>query len=375
MGQKVEFTVEAFAGEVFNGTISFINPVVDPLTRTIKIRVIASNKNLLLKPDMFVKARAKAPVSKSGKVKNNSLRGKWISPMHPQIIKDGPGTCDICGMPLVPAESLGYVTSGYENVNPLLIPATAPLLTGERAIVYIEVSNDSTGGSYEGREVVLGPRVNDFYIIKTGLTEGENIVVNGAFRIDSELQIRAKPSMMSSKGGTVPTGHSSHAGTDIPAAKIDTAPAIVNLPVTPVFREGLNKFFETYFSAAEALTKDDLSAAKVAFNKIELTRAEVKAGTGKSYEAWQSASKALIVALEHKNHIETIADARTILEKLSTQIIMLNRHYSGKLGGERFVAFCPMAFDNKGAYWLQKNKTIINPYFGPKMLHCGEIRE
>jgi len=377
MGQKVEFTVEAFAGETFNGTISFINPVVDPLTRTIKVRVIASNKNLLLKPDMFVKARAKAQVSQSGKVKNNSLRGKWISPMHPQIIKDGPGTCDICGMPLVPAESLGYVTSGYENVNPLLIPATAPLLTGERAVVYVEVSADSTGARYEGREVVLGPRVNDYYIVKSGLAEGENIVVNGAFRIDSELQIRAKPSMMSPKGGTKPSEHNTpvNAGAVVSAAKAETVPAIVNMPVTTAFSEGLTKLFATYFSTAEALTKDDLSAAKAGFDKVEQIRKEVTSEPGKPYEAWHSANKALSAALEHRGHTETIADARALLEKLSTQMIMLNRHYGSKIDGERFVAFCPMAFDNKGAYWLQKNKTIINPYFGPKMLHCGEIRE
>jgi Cu(I)/Ag(I) efflux system membrane fusion protein len=39
------------------------------------------------------------------------------------------------------------------------------------------------------------------------------------------------------------------------------------------------------------------------------------------------------------------------------------------------LAFCPMAFGNKGAYWLQTEKKIRNPYFGTKMLGCGEIKE
>jgi Cu(I)/Ag(I) efflux system membrane fusion protein len=377
LGQRVEFTVEAFAGETFSGTISLIDPVVDPLTRTVKIRVIANNKDLRLKPDMFVKGRAKAQVSQSGKVKSISLRGKWISPMHPQIVKDGPGTCDICGMPLVPAESLGYVTSGYENVNPLIIPATAPLLTGERAIVYIEVTTDSTGSSYEGREVVLGPRVNDYYVVKSGLAEGEMIVVNGAFRIDSELQIHAKPSMMSPDKGFAQTGHSahgSHSATET-VKKADPVPAIVDSPVSSEFIAGLAKLMDTYFNAAEALAKDDLTAVKGAFDNAEKARSAVKTETGKVYGAWSSASKVIAGAMAHRAHLETIADARVLFEQFSTQVIILYRHYGKAIGSERFVAFCPMAFDNKGAYWLQKEETINNPYFGPKMLRCGEIRK
>ncbi|MCE7909965.1 MAG: DUF3347 domain-containing protein, partial [Candidatus Omnitrophica bacterium COP1] len=38
-------------------------------------------------------------------------------------------------------------------------------------------------------------------------------------------------------------------------------------------------------------------------------------------------------------------------------------------------SFCPMAFDNKGAYWIQTGDIIANPYFGSKMLRCGEIRK
>jgi Cu(I)/Ag(I) efflux system membrane fusion protein len=107
LGQKVEFTVEAFPGQTFTGTVSFVDPVVSPQTRTAKVRAIVDNSDGRLKPDMFVKAIILAQLSKSGDVKNAYLRGKWISPMHPQIVKDGPGTCDICGMPLVRAEELG----------------------------------------------------------------------------------------------------------------------------------------------------------------------------------------------------------------------------------------------------------------------------
>lgn len=195
LGQKVTFTVEAFPGQRFSGTVSFIDQVVDATTRTVTIRVIVANADGRLKPDMFVKAQVNVSLAKTGAVKNNDFRGKWLCPMHLQIVKKAPGTCPICGMPLVRAEELGYVTSGFENVNPLVIPATAPLYTGERSLVYVAVPGQEQP-TYEAREVVLGPRVGGWWVVESGLAEGDSVVVNGAFKIDGELQIRAKPSMM-----------------------------------------------------------------------------------------------------------------------------------------------------------------------------------
>jgi YHS domain-containing protein len=109
-------------------------------------------------------------------------------------VKDEPGPCDVCGMPLVTAESLGYV-AGDASVAPLLIPATAALKTGKRAVVYVELPGKGKP-TYEGREVQLGARLGDFYIVGSGLEEGDRVVTRGAFKLDAELQIQAKPSMM-----------------------------------------------------------------------------------------------------------------------------------------------------------------------------------
>ena len=43
--------------------------------------------------------------------------------------------------------------------------------------------------------------------------------------------------------------------------------------------------------------------------------------------------------------------------------------------GELFLQFCPMAFDNTGAYWISNSTEIMNPYFGDVMLHCGKVEE
>jgi membrane fusion protein, copper/silver efflux system len=198
-GQKVEFNVEAYPGETFEGRIAFINPVLDEITRTIKIRVNVDNTGGKLKPGMFARSIVKAKLGSNEKLINTDLSGKWICPMHPEIIKDHSGSCDICGMALVPAEKMGFDNSTMNMKPPLMIKASAPLITGKRAIVYIQ-DPDKEKPTYSGREIILGPRVGDYYIVRSGLSEGELVVVNGNFKIDSALQINAKPSMMNPEG-------------------------------------------------------------------------------------------------------------------------------------------------------------------------------
>ncbi|HPC95354.1 MAG TPA: efflux RND transporter periplasmic adaptor subunit [Sedimentisphaerales bacterium] len=205
-GQEVTFTAEAYPGEVFRGWISFIAPTLDPKTRTMKVRVNVRNPDGRLKPEMFVRAVVESHLAQEGKVMDADLAGKWTCPMHPSVVKDEAGTCDVCGMDLVTTESLGYVTAQSAGVLPLVVPASAPLITGQRAIVYVK-KPDTEHPTFEGRQIILGPRAGDFYIVKEGLTEGEQVVTNGNFKIDSALQIQAKPSMMNPEGDAMPGGH------------------------------------------------------------------------------------------------------------------------------------------------------------------------
>lgn len=199
--QDVTFAVEAIPGEVFHGRIALIDPELDPVTRVAKVRLNVENTEQLLKPGMFARAKVEAQVTAGGKVVDPSLAGKWISPMHPEIVKDGPGNCDLCGMPLVPAEKLGFVgSSSHEVSDPLLVPVSAVLRTGERAVVYVRLPEEADP-TFEGREIVIGPRVGDQFVVESGLSEGELVVSRGAFKLDSELQIKAKPSMMSPNAG------------------------------------------------------------------------------------------------------------------------------------------------------------------------------
>jgi len=205
-GQEVTFSTEAHPGETFAGRISFIDPTLDPKTRTVKVRVNVPNPDGRLKPEMFVRAVVESRVAQGGKVMDADMAGKWICPMHPSVVKIKEGSCGICGMNLVTTESLGYVTADAAGQAPLVIPASAPLITGRRAVVYVE-KPEAEHPTFEGVEIILGPRAGDYYIVRSGLTEGQRVVTHGNFKIDSALQIQAKPSMMSPVGEMLPAGH------------------------------------------------------------------------------------------------------------------------------------------------------------------------
>jgi Cu(I)/Ag(I) efflux system membrane fusion protein len=262
-GQTVEFTTEAYPGEIFDGRIAFIDPVLNEMTRTVKVRVNVSNPDGKLKPEMFVRAVVRAQVATGGRVMDPGLAGKWISPMHPEIVKDGPGTCDICGMTLVRAEDLGYVPAAAKPEDmPLIIPASAPLITGRRAIVYVQVP-DAKEPTFEGREIMLGARAADYYLVRSGLEEGERVVTNGNFKIDSAVQILAKPSMMTPEGGGAAVhehgGHAGHGG----GAEM----AVSNVPLS--VRDALEKLVLARKTAKDAITADDVLALSEALNTVD----------------------------------------------------------------------------------------------------------
>lgn len=150
-GQRVSLRVKALPGEVFQGRVTFVDPVLDPQTRTARVRIEVKNQDRRLRPGMFVEAS-------------------------------------------VQSDAAGSET-------PLVIPATAPLFTGRRSVVYVEVL-DAESPTYEAREVTLGPRMGELYPVLAGLQEGERVVIHGAFAIDADLQIQGGDSMMNDSGGS-----------------------------------------------------------------------------------------------------------------------------------------------------------------------------
>ncbi len=366
-GQPVTFVVEAHPGEIFKGRIAFIEPLVDDRTRTAVVRVAVDNTDRKLKPGMFATAIVQMRIAGSGAVLSDELAGRWVGPMHPTIVKDEPGQCDICGMELVSAESLGVVGDPSLTTEPLVIPRTAALLTGARAIVYVKVP-EAQSPTYEAREVMLGSRAGQFYIVQDGLHEGEEIVVKGAFRIDSAMQIAAKPSMMAPSGGPSGAGHHHGGSMKMPP------PAAALAPATPdQFVFGLMPIFDGYLEAQRALAADNLpNFIRAADNLKSAIGLVDEAGlVGDPLATWRSAASTLSL----DSPVTTIEDARARFEGMSGAIISLERSFGHTGSATVHIAFCPMAFDNKGAEWLQVGAEINNPYFGASMLRCGSVRE
>ncbi|MCK5676356.1 MAG: DUF3347 domain-containing protein, partial [Verrucomicrobia bacterium] len=308
-------------------------------------------------------------VAANGRVMDSGLAGKWISPMHPEVIKDGSGSCDVCGMPLVTAESLGYVAETEANA-PLLIPITAALKTGKRAVVYVELP-DREKPSYEGREVQLGSRLGDFYVVETGLEEGERVVTRGAFKLDAELQIRAKPSMMSPEGGgTLP--HMHHGGMSMEATK---KPALKPMETPAAFSTQLGTVVDAYFEIHRALAGDDPAAAQTAAMamKEKLGRVDMGLLEGDAHRVWMGHLATLNAALGKLTKEAPIEQRRERFFQLSQQLAQSIKVFP--IQQPVFQAFCPMAFNDVGAIWLQKSEEVLNPYFGDMMLKCGEIQE
>lgn len=353
-GQEVSLQAEALPGEIIRGRISFIDFVIDERTRTAKVRVNVDNSDGRLKPGMFVRAVVEAHLGAKGRVVDKYLQGKWVCPMHPEIVRDALEPCDTCGMDLVPAETLGFVDDVSDDVGlPIVVPRTAVLITGKRAVVYVAVP-DAERPTYEGREVVLGPRAGDDYIVLSGLSEGEQVVIHGAFRIDSAMQIQAKPSMMS-----------------MPAEGADQGG-----PELQLFRTALDPLYAAYLALQSALAGDDVQGSREALEELGESLTQIYAESlGKPLrEVWQAQERHLQSALESATQGEGIDEIRAAFEHLSMAALTLERTFGHGGAATHYEVYCPMAFDFAGASWLQLGEDIANPYFGDEMLTCGSIK-
>ena len=231
----------------------------------------------------------------------------------------------------------------------LLVPRTAVLWSGKRSVVYVKVPNSSVA-AFEMREVQVS-RQGEEYRIESGLRSGEEIATQGVFAIDASAQLSGKQSMMSR-----PVGSYTEISTE--------------------FSGNLSEVVAQYFKLKNALVKDQVAPAKSAGNEMNLVLAKVDASKFKGSEktAWATLNNKLKDALAKVKGAKDIAELRKHFEQVSTEVIFLTENY-GVNQDLVYKDYCPMAFNNKGAYWLSETKEITNPYFGASMLACGEVKQ
>ncbi|MBX2812027.1 MAG: efflux RND transporter periplasmic adaptor subunit [Myxococcales bacterium] len=307
--QPVLITVRALPSESFEGNVTFIDPTVDAERRTVHVRVQVDNRDHHLRPGMFAEATV----------------------------------------------ATGNTTEGDDG--PLVVPATAPLFTGRRAIVYVEVqAGDQV--AYEPRTVRLGPRLGEVYPVLHGLALGDRVVTRGAFALDADLQIRGGASMMASA--------------DDLDDEIWTPPIEIN----PTQRQTLTPVLAAYLTIQAALADDDLAGVKAAASALSTATRRVDLQRPKeAFKAWSKIRRRILGHSRRIAGAENLKSTRQGFEPLSKAVIQLLTYFGNPMAYTVRLAFCPMASGSDGALWVQKGSEIDNSYFGASMLSCGEVQQ
>ena len=184
------------------------------------------NADRRLKPQMFASATIHVRLRGDGTPEPTGLEGKFICPMHPEVVKDDAGECSICEMPLeqVPLSNdaekkppAGHAHHAAASDGTLAIPVSAVLDTGRRRITY----RLTDAGAYELVELKLGPRAHaldesgrrrEFFVVLDGLSANDRVVTQSGFLLDSQRQIEGMPSLISPEGQSGMSLHSGHGG-------------------------------------------------------------------------------------------------------------------------------------------------------------------
>ncbi|WP_343487404.1 efflux RND transporter periplasmic adaptor subunit [Allomuricauda sp. d1] len=299
-GQKIKVTTNAYPNKEFDATISFIDPILNTQTRTVTVRANLKNSDGLLKPGMFV----------TGKVEG---------------------------------------TTANTESN-LTIPASAVMWTGQRSLVYIKTNPNEP--VFEMREVTLGNRNGDMFLVTSGLENGDEIVTNGTFTVDAAAQLQGKKSMMNQ------------------STEEEKEMMAMEMSLSTSFQEQFMKALPSYLKLKDALVASD--AEKVsAFAKA--TSEEMKAITqtdlDKMLKSHLSKSIEMLDAIASNSDLENQRSHFIILNENLVAIAMNLEDVDDTL----YVQKCPMANDNKGAVWLSTEEEIRNPYYGDAMLTCGSV--
>lgn len=144
VGATATTTLSYLPGRTWKGSVTFIAPIVDPMTRTVKVRSEFDNADGALKPDMF-----------------------------------------------------GDVVIQQPARQVVVVPDSAVLQTGTRSVVFVVKGN----GTFEPREVSVGTKTDQVYEVRSGLAAGEKVVTQANFLIDSESRLKAALAQMNAPGG------------------------------------------------------------------------------------------------------------------------------------------------------------------------------
>ena len=353
-GQRVEVTVQSLQGQSFQGRVAFVNPVVDQRTRTVDVRVELLNEQGLLRPGDYASAQLVVPLGESGQVYDADLAGKWISPMHPQIIRDQPGQCPICGMDLVSTREYGYSDTPVPQPEVLVVPRRAVLMTGNTSLVYVETEP----GRFEIRPITLGSLLRDEAVILAGVEAGEQVAVNGNFLIDSQMQLAGKPSLIDPQRAVAAIS---------PADEPLAIAVDESQPVANDTGRQLEQLYTAYFAIVSALAADGLpSEAEV--SAVERSAAQLAESEALEPPLREHAAN-IAKHVAHLHH-RSLDEARQQFKSVSRDVLLLAAAARGEEATQPVIHYWCSMVPGGGGDWLQASGPPTNPYRGSQMLRC-----
>ena len=321
IGQPVQLSVRSLPGETFQGRVSFIDPVVQPQSRTVRVRIEVPNEDRQLKPGMYARARFRAELPET-----------------------------------------------------LAVAANAVLSSGQRQVAVVKAAD----GAFQPREIALGQkwlyaeapfaRPGDslefgadrvrYHQVLRGLRPGERVVSSGAFLLSAESQFQSVLTKM------------------LPPHEYSVT---LEQAVGGKLSSGIRDLVQRYYDLSAVLAEDRLEA--VAPQLIALGRAaENLARRAEQENSAELASAARAIASQafqaSSPPPENLKEARTEFGRISRNTIRLLSENGGQtlFGEEMFLFRCGMSgvgYEN----WLWWSEEIINPYMGQEMLKCGKELE
>jgi membrane fusion protein, copper/silver efflux system len=311
-GQTFAITAKSYPGEKFEGALSLINPFLDEMKRTAKVRIDIPNPDFKLRPGMYVNAEL-----------------------------------------------------GMDMGEGLTVPVSAIMPTGTRNVVFV----DKGEGKLEPRILELGSKYGDIYEVRSGVEEGERVVASGNFLIDAETKVQGAFKAFEEPEREAPRRpHTTQAAEQSTSQAADAA----RLPgqAQALFEPSI----KTYLAIHEELAHDRFArvaelAAQLRQQLTAITNSGIK--PDRQAQLYLQRLKALMDALGNFKPA-SMEEARIEFGDVSAALIALLTQCPPPPSQPLYVMKCPM-WEKSPAQWIQAGKDVQNPFMGQAMLSCGEV--
>ena len=322
LGRSVTATVDGIPGKQLEGKVVFIQPELNPQTRTAIVRIALPNTDLVLRPGMYASASIHA------------------------ILTD----------------------------RAILVPREAVIDTGTRQIVFVS----TPGGRFDPRLVRLGADSEAGVIqVLEGLAPGEIVVTSGQFLLDAESRLREAIQKHLDTQLLVKAPVDKKQPGEMVSMPVATTQGTANqMAVSPhslSWTPEVDRVFEAYLSVQKVLGAPQQKDTVLNVDPLVTAARALAHGRGQDTNDPRSAR---VMDAATKLQGRTLTEQRKLFEPLSDAIIALAKVNppSTAIAPRLYIAYCPMSPGSEGR-WLQTTDAIANPFFATQMKDCGSIEQ